>query len=102
MLFWNISVYTVRPLLTEPSPDRIKVQFRGVSSLEGFKEMVVYFFRNCIFNLSYLKYSGILHVLTQSFQSKQLNNNEDRRRHFNLSYVFATSEVWVHLYVSYS
>jgi len=36
MLFLNIFVYTVRPLLTEPSPDRIKVQFRGVSSLEGF------------------------------------------------------------------
>jgi len=64
--------------------------------------MVGYFFRNSIFNLPYLKYSGILHVLTQSFQYKQLKNDDDRRRHFNLSYVFVMSEVWVHLYVSYS
>jgi len=29
------------------------------------------------------------------------NQNNDRGRHFELSYVFATSEVRVHSYVSY-
>ena len=45
----------------EPSPDRIKkVRLRGVSCLEGFQDMVEYFFRKSIFNLSQFKYLDIL------------------------------------------
>jgi len=32
----------------------------------------------------------------------KLNQNKDRSRHFEFSYVFAMSEVRVHSYVSYS
>jgi len=49
-----------------------------------------------MFNLSYLMYLDILYVLTHHF-----NQNNDRRRHFELSYVFAMSEVRVHSYASY-
>ena len=40
--------------------------------------------------------------LTQSFQSKQLKNDDHLGRHLELWYVFAMSEVRVHSYVSYS
>jgi len=36
------------------------------------------------------------------FKHNHINQNNERGRHFELSYVFATSEVHVHSYVSYS
>jgi len=46
-----------------------------------------------------VKYIWTYNMFMTSISIKTTKNDDDRRRHFELSYVFAMSEVRLHLYV---